>query len=826
MRKGRNIIISQDISPFNIALLILIQLCASDVLPIKRRILLFLIQQIEGERITVNKKINVTPSLSDIITELQEFQEGDQNLKTNQRREHTIDAVILLFLDLAWGLESEERMHRQINNAYILLLDPNQILGDGRSLISPRSILGRFVQKIVVASKLLNFDESHLLFHTFCLFRKSSWALYDKLRKENPEFVDQVSSIVRPPSQSLVRTTMSNPRVAIHSMFLQDENSRDDQLIRSLQAQLDESLSMTYTQNEESLISPVTKSNIESLVEAQVEFFERSGTPTPPALRSIMEQMASPYFEFPNMEKTQSYLHPSYHYLRYLENLFEGHYLGAFDSLHQYFDYMVSRGSRNFYHFALIARASLHQYFGEDQKALDSIEEAVSVARENKDNATLTYVLSWLSNFMQDKPDLWVNQITFQNNSDAQLLNFLTRKSECVSLTLAAVSCCFVTRTMMLKGDVSGKVYESLFQALYVCVNDGPTSFVKCCGLASLVWSRLGNSFLSDLYTDIGLEYASEFGSKSDLLSLMLRQQAEIQIRDDPGEAIQALQGVQQKFDGNISHRLKLQAQILQAQIDTDLRKGKCQIAYDNMEILKSSCDIDDESRSVLVKMETNMLALNDDFSGAIRKVNLAISDSRANSHQSFPYSISMNLLKTHLLIESNESRRALSLLLQQIKLAKWVGYGTILIEALVQLACLLNLTDFVLESYQVALRLVPSAIRTHNKLLIAKLYFELARSCCIFLERGSSELSDKELFTNFLKFLSLSIAGFKKTGSLTMLIECFRLEQRVASAGSCPNNEASDSAPFQNFKRHSKAGLEILQRRAAEECNREFLKT
>ena len=54
---------------------------------------------------------------------------------------------------------------------------------------------------------------------------------------------------------------------------------------------------------------------------------------------------------------------------------------------------MVSNNSKYFYHFALISRASLHQYFGEDNKAMDAIEEAISVARENKDNSTLTYII-------------------------------------------------------------------------------------------------------------------------------------------------------------------------------------------------------------------------------------------------------------------------------------------------------------------------------------------------------------------------------------------------------------------------------------------------
>lgn len=71
----------------------------------------------------------------------------------------------------------------------------------------------------------------------------------------------------------------------------------------------------------------------------------------------------------------------------------------------------------------------MHQYFGEDQKAIDSIEEAVSVARENKDNATLTYILSWFYNFMHHKPHLWAQQSLFSKNSGNHLLDFIIKKA-------------------------------------------------------------------------------------------------------------------------------------------------------------------------------------------------------------------------------------------------------------------------------------------------------------------------------------------------------------------------------------------------------------
>ncbi|SGZ46684.1 CIC11C00000001759 [Sungouiella intermedia] len=60
----------------------------------------------------------------------------------------------------------------------------------------------------------------------------------------------------------------------------------------------------------------------------------------------------------------------------------------------------------------------------------------------------------------------------------------------------------------------------------------------------------------------------------------------------------------------------------------------------------------------------------------------------------------------------------------------------------------------------------------------------------------------------------------------LKLLVECFRLEQRVAVAGADFKDEIANTIPFQNFKSHSQAGLEILRKKVSDESNLGYLKS
>lgn len=824
MLSKKKLVISEELSPLNIALTLLIRVYLSNKLLNRRNVVCLLVQHLEGEHYHNKKTLNVAPTLSDFCDATREYQKNSIVSRSNPNlnpEDTAVDLATAKLLKLAWGIADEEQMQREINDTYSLILDPNIISYGESLLVSPRSVIGRFLQKMVVAAKLLHFDEGVLVFRSFCQFRETSVGYYENCDNDGYECLPHLT--VEP--GTVTRCYNNDDK----NKFQRGNAINDEEFYKTLQGQIDLGLGTAMRPDDDLIITPLTTTERGCLVDAQVEFLEKFGSPVPSELRSIMEQMVSPYLEFSSVHNAHGGLSPSYHYLHYLENLSEGNYIAAFDSLHQYFDYMVSQGSRYFYHFALIARASLHQCFGEDQKALDSIEEAISVARENKDNGTLTYVLSWLFNFMKDKPMLWINQSSFQNNGALQLLEFLSRKSQDVSSLLAAVSFCYITEDHLTNGDSCEKLYESLFKAIFVSISDGTATFVKCCDLACLVWSKLGIPYLSEFYADMGYGYALKLGSQNDVLDLALKKHVGLFFKDNPERATELLRVMLPSYAHNVAQFQRLQKQILLFQAETNLKSGKILLAKENLKLFSNSGDVDEESGFNMIRLQSSILANACDSSGAIQLICREISDANKRIRRPNIFiSIRSNLIKSYYLIQFKANARALSLLVQQIKLAKLTGFGTILMEGLVQMVSLLNNTRCVEEAHCVALRLVPAVTRTQNQTLIATLFFELARSSCFFLESteeaGSS--NRKELFTNFLKFLSISIAGYKKSLDLKMLVKCFRLEQRIALAGSEFKEDIASSLPFQNFKKHSQAGLEVLHKRAINESDCGYLKS
>ena len=278
------------------------------------------------------------------------------------------------------------------------LITVNSSSPEATKIVSSKSLFGSFVLKICTAFATLKFDESQLLFQAFSEFRESTRQIY----------INQ---------GGIISDSISDP---------------DFELFNHLNNNLKEIGVINTT----SKIIPVPRYDLQQLLDYQITLLESYGTPTPQYLKDIMLLMTSPNSNVGRIQNINFNNLPSYHYLRYLECLQESDYNGAFDALHQYFDYMVSNNSKYFYHFALISRAALHQYFGEDDKAIDAIEEAICVARENKDNSTLTYILSWLFNFMKNKPELWNRQTFTTIITKHKFLTFLLKIQTSITTAL------------------------------------------------------------------------------------------------------------------------------------------------------------------------------------------------------------------------------------------------------------------------------------------------------------------------------------------------------------------------------------------------------
>lgn len=467
------LLLTEDLSPYKLSLLILIQLYLNNKLPVPQLILLT--QLIE------KKQVLAIPGASPgvIIHSLKDLCDIIKDEKTER-----------ILLDVVWNVRSVEDLENDHINQLMKcvklgIITVNSSSPEATKIVSSKSLFGSFVLKICTAFATLKFDESQLLFQAFSEFRESTRQIY----------INQ---------GGIISDSISDP---------------DFELFNHLNNNLKEIGVINTT----SKIIPVPRYDLQQLLDYQITLLESYGTPTPQYLKDIMLLMTSPNSNVGRIQNINFNNLPSYHYLRYLECLQESDYNGAFDALHQYFDYMVSNNSKYFYHFALISRAALHQYFGEDDKAIDAIEEAISVARENKDNSTLTYILSWLFNFMKNKPELWNRQTFYNNNNETQVLDFLIKKSKQVSPLLYSMSYNFETLQIMHNG---GKSYmNSLIKSMFIAINDARPTFIKSAELAATVWSRIGEPALSEVYSMIAMELTDK---ATDKVSLSIRMSFEI----------------------------------------------------------------------------------------------------------------------------------------------------------------------------------------------------------------------------------------------------------------------------------------------------------
>lgn len=831
-----SLLLTEDLSPHKIALLVLVVLyLTGNVHPQQTQAVLSTLNRLlENEPLCdENNAFIVVPLLADLCRSL-----GTATAKLGALDRKSDDDIQNRLLSAMWAISSVENLNSYITSTHSLLLAPMAVTvadsgPESTKLISPRSFIGDFIQKVFTTFKLLHFDEESLLYDALVEYRESSRPLYEALEGAPSRLLHKSAPSKPRPSQFIFASDRER-HCQKHPENVLQEN--DEALFASLNRQLEETLDISVPTGADSpthknvTLIPVPKHDLQALLEKQVTLLETYGTETPKMLRDIMAFMASPDSNISLIQKANFNSLPAYFYLQYLENLHSSDYHGAFQSLHQYFDYVVSRNSKYFYHFALISRATLHQYFGEDEKALDAIEEAISVARENKDNSTLTYILSWLFNFIRNKPELWKSQNFYQNNNELHLLDFLIKKSQTVSLLLYAMSCHFETVHLMNSGGPMNKYLESLLKATYISINDNLASFIKSAEMCATVWNRIGYPHLSELYAGLAFDYSKKTGNAGDELSVEIRRNYFLYLKGHTEQAYKNLEKQRPKTLKDLSLYKSLQVRSLIILVNIDLRKGRYKYAERVMEALMNTEVQEMELKTELVYLNAEVQMALKNFSKALAYIcsNLTYLESQHMKIQSNVHTIlRLNLLKGRIFNITGAHSRALSLVIQQIQQGKQLGFSTIVVEGLVLLVSLLNNMDSSEDAFEILRGNMAAILRVGQQESTSQGYFEFAKSCYKLVSQAKNRLgmSQRDLFNDFLKFLNLSITGFKKSLNLVMLKECFKLEELMADAYAASfNDEMRDSQPVDEFLEHSRAGLEILQKRAVEEADYGFV--
>lgn len=578
--------------------------------------------------------------------------------------------------------------------------------------IGKQSLIGGFVATIHHGLSVLRFNEMALLYEAFCQYRRQN---------------------------CLAKDTSIN-----------EQNFPRNKLLMRLDQQL-ELLGLGTVRNS---MVPIAKRDLELIVSAQIRMLEKYGTPTPPQLRQVLDGMAL----------AESAL-PHGHYLGYLEAMGECRYHEAQTRLHQYFDYMVATNSKHLYHVALICKALLHEGFHEDLLAMDTIEEAIAVAREHKDPIALTYMLLWLYHIMKNKPAVWRSQLFYNNTNEAQLLETLVAKlRQLDQVAMHSMALNFEVAQLMQTGTVRDFV-QLLSVGESIALGDSPSTFFRLAEMATTVWSRLGCRALATTYcgvSGLALDY------QADQVAYKLRDL--LQVADiDPDRAWSGIKKLQESLSTNFPLFNQVQVRQLLLAIDIHLMRGRMVAARAIYEVLYNNRVSDVEIQRELIVMQVRLFIAEGNFGEAVVAIIKALDTADTW------LCLQLNLLRCRIYHESSNHAKAVTLLLHQISIAKARGFVPLMAEAVIMLVNNLSVLGYVDDAWGVVRQVMPIVNSTAIPALRAQAHLSLARVAYVRYNAQKSKLSP------VLSWLNLAIVGFKQRGDLTQLHQCYQLEREIA---------------------------------------------
>lgn len=284
---------------------------------------------------------------------------------------------------------------------------------------------------------------------------------------------------------------------------------------------------------------------------------------------------------------------PIVHMLKSMEQLNNQCYDSFLDLLYRYFDYVLGQNSEPHFHMSLLSLASFHAHFNDTAAAVKTFEEAISVARENKDTKTLNLILMWVFEFIMKYPSL---ASTFRVTTE-QIINYLKSCPGNQSPNVFEMAYKFETQWIMLNSGYVPDILEALFKSSLVALqNVSQTSKLSLLSNHNAqVWEFLGSTALKQIYKRVATfssRHLNDF-EKENALKLSKHQTASELLRNLESPYLsyserRSLERLQIKHLGNIGD------------CDKAVRLANAKI----QECKSEGLDIDGEQRLTLLKCQ------------------------------------------------------------------------------------------------------------------------------------------------------------------------------------------------------------------------------
>lgn len=408
-----------------------------------------------------------------------------------------LDIVERLILSKLKELDSLDCFYDYLTNMTHLLIDPpidliggNSIPNRGVKQIQSSSFLGKFLTKIVISVKVMTFDEMIIIWKAFCQYRKP---------------------------------ILGETEIPFWSQLLSHAGS---------------------TSNENLIDKVISQEDLMSLFVFQIDQIQSNSNPIPENITKILKELT---------HSQRHGVNRSY-YIEYLQYWRSGDYENSLNALHRYFDYMMSSKQKYYYHYALLALATLHSSFGCEMEAIRAINEAIMVAREARDTNCLNYLLAWLFDFLNERPHL-------ENEGDMnrdQILEFLELKSkQRHNSTLHCISYMNKAQMGLLKGQPMAEVHKNLISASHLALHSSISApqmnnLIHVCRLIAQMWLLIGGfDSLFDIYIEIALEFSDRFNDWNEKVEINLLKARRIYESGDYLKAINILNADDEKVKNN-----------------------------------------------------------------------------------------------------------------------------------------------------------------------------------------------------------------------------------------------------------------------------------
>jgi len=182
---------------------------------------------------------------------------------------------------------------------------------------------------------------------------------------------------------------------------------------------------------------------------------------------------------------------------------------------------------RSFYQYALLNLAVLEADFGSYQEAVTTMQEAVSVARENKDMGCLNFSLSWLYHFGKAHPKVVTNEADKTNmlGVEREGLVFLrTKAKESGMWNLWSAALLTEAKAGLANGESIATAFENILRSSELSVTKNMMNNVGAqMMLQSSLWSRLGVTSLALSYCEVFLRCHAKAAPFDDVLKFTCR---------------------------------------------------------------------------------------------------------------------------------------------------------------------------------------------------------------------------------------------------------------------------------------------------------------